>query len=79
MQLRSLIANTAFRPMIFQLFTLVESIRCKRKRGFSEDTLDYVWPYVVEPLNDGAHGVFFRCFSDWRGMAAQELPVSSEM
>ena len=58
MQLRPMLATTEFRPRIFQLFIIVDSIRCKVKMGFSEDTLDPIWPYVVEPLNDGAKGVF---------------------
>ena len=53
---KSLIATSDIKPRIVPMMSLVDSARCKPKHGWSHDTLDAAWPYVIQNLNDGIHG-----------------------
>ena len=55
---RSLISSSEFKPRIVPMMSLVDGVRCKQKDGWSHDTLDAEWPYIVQGLNDGYRGVF---------------------
>ena len=56
--IRSLVAEAHIRPRVVPLFSIVETARCRVRDGWAHDTLESVWPVVVQNFDDGWKGRF---------------------